>query len=55
MGGQAGDPVGEQLRRQDTLADDPAAADSFAELVISQIGARADQPVYRTSLKDIAA
>jgi len=33
----------------------PAAADSFAELVISQIGARAGQPVYRTSLKDIAA
>jgi UDP-N-acetylglucosamine--N-acetylmuramyl-(pentapeptide) pyrophosphoryl-undecaprenol N-acetylglucosamine transferase len=33
----------------------PAAADNFAELVISQIGARAGQPVYRTSLKDIAA
>jgi UDP-N-acetylglucosamine--N-acetylmuramyl-(pentapeptide) pyrophosphoryl-undecaprenol N-acetylglucosamine transferase len=33
----------------------PAAAESFAELVISRIGARAGQPVYRTSLKDIAA
>jgi UDP-N-acetylglucosamine--N-acetylmuramyl-(pentapeptide) pyrophosphoryl-undecaprenol N-acetylglucosamine transferase len=33
----------------------PAAADSFAELVISQIGARAGQPALRTSLKDIAA
>jgi UDP-N-acetylglucosamine--N-acetylmuramyl-(pentapeptide) pyrophosphoryl-undecaprenol N-acetylglucosamine transferase len=33
----------------------PAAADSFADLVISQIGARAGQPVLRTSLKDIAA
>jgi UDP-N-acetylglucosamine--N-acetylmuramyl-(pentapeptide) pyrophosphoryl-undecaprenol N-acetylglucosamine transferase len=33
----------------------PEAADSFAELVISQIGARAGQPVLRTSLKDIAA
>jgi UDP-N-acetylglucosamine--N-acetylmuramyl-(pentapeptide) pyrophosphoryl-undecaprenol N-acetylglucosamine transferase len=33
----------------------PAAADSFAELVISQIGARSGQPVLRTSLKDIAA
>jgi UDP-N-acetylglucosamine--N-acetylmuramyl-(pentapeptide) pyrophosphoryl-undecaprenol N-acetylglucosamine transferase len=33
----------------------PAAADSFAELVISQIGTRAGQPVHHTSLKDIAA
>ena len=33
----------------------PDAADSFAELVISQIGARAGQPVIRTSFKDIAA
>jgi len=33
----------------------PDAADSFAELVISQIGARAGQPALRTSLKDIAA
>ena len=33
----------------------PGAADSFAELVISQIGARAGQPMLRTSLKDIAA
>jgi UDP-N-acetylglucosamine--N-acetylmuramyl-(pentapeptide) pyrophosphoryl-undecaprenol N-acetylglucosamine transferase len=33
----------------------PEAADSFAELVISQIGARVDQPMLRTSLKDIAA
>jgi len=32
----------------------PAAADSFAELVISQIGARLGQPAVRTSLKDIA-
>jgi UDP-N-acetylglucosamine--N-acetylmuramyl-(pentapeptide) pyrophosphoryl-undecaprenol N-acetylglucosamine transferase len=33
----------------------PEAAESFADLVISQIGARAGQPVLRTSLKDIAA
>ena len=33
----------------------PAAADSFAELVISQIGARSGQPALHTSLKDIAA
>jgi UDP-N-acetylglucosamine--N-acetylmuramyl-(pentapeptide) pyrophosphoryl-undecaprenol N-acetylglucosamine transferase len=33
----------------------PAAADSFADLVISQIGARSGQPVLRSSLKDIAA
>jgi UDP-N-acetylglucosamine--N-acetylmuramyl-(pentapeptide) pyrophosphoryl-undecaprenol N-acetylglucosamine transferase len=33
----------------------PDAADSFAELVISQIGARSGQPALRTSLKDIAA
>ena len=33
----------------------PDAADSFAELVISQIGARVGQPALRTSLKDIAA
>jgi UDP-N-acetylglucosamine--N-acetylmuramyl-(pentapeptide) pyrophosphoryl-undecaprenol N-acetylglucosamine transferase len=33
----------------------PAAADSFADLVISQIGAHSGQPVLRTSLKDIAA
>jgi UDP-N-acetylglucosamine--N-acetylmuramyl-(pentapeptide) pyrophosphoryl-undecaprenol N-acetylglucosamine transferase len=33
----------------------PAAADSFAELVIAQIGARSGQPVLSTSLKDIAA
>ncbi|HEX4504662.1 MAG TPA: undecaprenyldiphospho-muramoylpentapeptide beta-N-acetylglucosaminyltransferase [Alphaproteobacteria bacterium] len=32
----------------------PAAADSFAELVISQIGARVGQPAVSTSLKDIA-
>jgi UDP-N-acetylglucosamine--N-acetylmuramyl-(pentapeptide) pyrophosphoryl-undecaprenol N-acetylglucosamine transferase len=33
----------------------PAAADSFAELVISQIGGHAGQPADPTSLKDIAA
>jgi UDP-N-acetylglucosamine--N-acetylmuramyl-(pentapeptide) pyrophosphoryl-undecaprenol N-acetylglucosamine transferase len=32
----------------------PAAADSFADLVISQIGAPVGQPAVRTSLKDIA-
>jgi len=32
----------------------PAAANSFAELVISQIGARFGQPAVNTSLKDIA-
>ena len=33
----------------------PDAADSFAELVLSQVGAGVGQPALRTSLKDIAA